>query len=342
MSSQEENSLKLTISAILICLVTFLGLISNITGICTIWKIPKQCKLFNNMVICLLAFDCWVLTTAPFFFFGLKHEYFGCKPCAWLVPYWAFPCGHMGTFGTILMTLAISHERYLAIRQPFHYNQSLISESSQRKRLLIYLIPALILSICLNIPRFFNFEVRTNSTAHLMTINLTRLGCNEEYLLYYEFLANTIPFGVIPFLVLIFLSYKTFRNLRCHNIQMKISGINDQKVDKLRRQEEEQMAKVMVGLVVVFLLCHFLRIFLNTWTGIKGARGDIDRCDHQAGTGTLDGYGMAVQLSVFMVMVNSAIGTITYGVINSEFRKHLLCNLKETLRCIIGCKNTSS
>ena len=136
-SHDEEKEVKLIISAILICLVTCLGLILNITGIWTIYKIPKTCKVFNNMIICLLAFDCWLLTTAPFFFFGLQHEYFSCKPCAWLVPYWAVPCGHMGAFCTIMMTLAISHERYLAISNPFNYNQSLISNQSQTKRLLV-------------------------------------------------------------------------------------------------------------------------------------------------------------------------------------------------------------
>ena len=331
---EDDNAVvKLTASAVVISLIACLGLISNIIGICTIWKIPKRCKLFNNMIICLLAFDCWFLITAPFFFFGLNHEFFQCKFCAWLVPYWAVPFGHASFYATLMMTLAISHERYLAIRNPLNYNQSLISEGSQRKRLLMYLIPTFILSVGLSVPRFLNFEIQTNTTTNELTVNLTRLGCDKDYLFYNEFLVTTIGFGVIPWLVLIFLSFQTLKILRAHNKQMKRSGITDRNTDIQRSQEEDSMAKVMVGLVVIFLVCHFLRICINTIIGITGRRSG--RCEGKHEPGTLDSHGIVVQLSVFMVMVNSAIGTITYCVINAEFRNHL----KDMFKCISRMRN---
>ena len=337
-SFQEEGHVKLIIIAVLICLVTCFGLISNIIGICTIWKIPKTCKLFNHMVICLLVFDCWFLTASPLFFFGLQHEYFSCKLCAWLLSYWAVPCGYMAVFGTILMTLAISHERYLVIRNPFHYNQALLSDRAQKKRLLIYLVPALTISIIFSIPRFFVFEIRTNSTTNAITIPLTNLGCDQDYLLYYEFLASTILFGVIPFVLLTFMCYKTLKKLRSHNTELRLAGINNENSSHVRRQQEEQMAKVMVGLVVEFLILHFVRIFLNIYSGIMER---CNRCDNKEITWLLDSYGIVVHLSVLMVMVNASIDTITYCAINSEFRRQLFCNLKGILKWRTIFKKTS-
>merc|ERR1712141_461766 len=106
------------------------------------------------------------------------------------------------------MTLAISHERYLAIREPVHYNRSLAGEQKQRKRLLIYLIPTIILSIASNIPRFYTFSTEHNNETNSIELKLD-WGCNKNYLLYYTFLFNTVPFGIVPFTLLIFLGYKT-------------------------------------------------------------------------------------------------------------------------------------
>ena len=287
----------------------------------------KRCKLFDHLLICLLVFDCIVLLTAPIFLFGSKHKYFNCDACAYMVQYWSFHVGHMGLFGTVLMTLAISHERYLAIKDPVHYNRALKDEYDQRKRLLTYLIPTIFLSIGGNIPRFFTFKIEyKGNTTELML----DLGCDHDYLFYYTFLFNTILVGIVPFCLLIFFGFRTFKRLRHHHKQFRRSAIPSDDEERLRGQEEEQMAKVMVAIVAVFLLHHFLRIFLNTMDGIKKSRWD--RCSNFGRhTGKEDVYLVMVGVSVFMEILNSCIGPIIYGVMNGEFRKELSNRFKKAL-----------
>ena len=323
----------LIIGAIIILFVACFGLISNTAAIFTIWNIPKRCRLFNHLLICLLSFDSWVLLTAPFFHFGANYQYFESTFCVWMVPYWSFPCGHMGTFGTILMTLAIAHERYLAIKDPQHYNQSIIrGVQEQKKRLLLYFLPVAFLSVILNIPRFFVFEVATNTTT--TTLRLTDMGNNHNYLFYYTFLLNTIPFGILPFCTLIYLNYQTFRSLRKQrkSAQAMIVTTYSKKlqnnIEVERRAEEERMAYVMIAMVTAFLVCHSTRIFLNTYDGILGSRGGLDE-DRLNKLGTHDAYGYAVDISILMVMVNSAIGPIIYCAISSDFRKQVITHFKQ-------------
>ena len=319
--SKNLEEKKLLAATVVICIVGVSGLVLNITGIHTIRNIPRRCKLFNNLIICLLSFDSWILITAPFFFFGLKHEHFKCKICAWLVPYWSIPCGHMALHGAVIMTLAISHERYLAVRDPLHHNQALITDEAQKKQLLVYLIPTLILVIFVNIPRFFDFEIITNSSTSTLNLSLTDQICNTYYIIFYETILSNIMFGIVPFFSLIFLGYKTYKAFKKHNSQR--AEIFNEETDKRGRMQERQMAKVMTSLVITFLVCHSPRIALYCYNSIKNRK----RCSIKEFGYPMDLYMIANQFSMFMVLLNSSIGTILYSATSSEFRNHLISNL---------------
>ena len=318
-------SAGLVSASILQLIICFFGLVLNIVTIRTVWKTRKRCKLFDHLLICLLFFDCVVLVTAPLFLFGIKHTYYRCSACAYLVQYWAFPVGHMGTFGTIFMTLAISHERYLAIRDPFHYNRSLKEENDQRNRLLTYLIPAVVLSVGANLPRFFAFKVEVE---HGKLELLLDLGCDENYLFYYTFLVNTIPFGVIPFVLLVYFGVRTFRRLQVHHDQFRRSSIYSISEEQTRRQAEEGMAKVMVAIVAVYSITHFLRFFLHAMDGITQSRWD--RCSkYGRHTGKEDTYLAVVGISIFMEIINSSISPIIYCIIYPDFRREFANRFKK-------------
>ena len=318
-------SLGFVICAIVQALICGFGLVLNTVTIRTVWKTRKRCKLFDHLLICLLVFDCVVLLTAPIFLFGIKHKFFHCITCAYLVQYWCFPVGHMGTFGTVFMTLAISHERYLAIRDPLHYNRSLIEESTQRQRLITYIIPTIIFTIGANIPRFFTFKVEKEGNNVELLLDL---GCNENYLFYYTFLFNTIPFGLIPCGLLIFFGFQTHKRLRDQRNQSRRSSIYNIEENKLKLREEEEMAKVMVAIVAVFIITHFARFFLHTLDGITRERWD--RCSqNRRRTGKEDKYLLAVGISIFMEIINSSIGPIVYSVIHATFRNELVNRFKK-------------
>ena len=314
---------KLLAAAVVISFVSVIGLLLNITGIHTIRNIPKRCKLFNNLIICLLSFDSWLIITAPFFFFGLRHEHFDCKACAWLVPYWAVPCGHMALHGAVMMMLAISHDRYLAVRDPLHHNQALNTDEAQKKRLLVYLIPTLILVIIVNIPRFFDFEIITNSSTPYINVSLTDQICNTYYIIFYETILHNVMFGIVPFFCLMFLGYKTYRAFKKHNSQR--AELFNEETDKIGRMQERQMAKVLTSLVITFLVCHSPRIALYCYNSIKHRK----RCDVKEYGYPMDLYMIANQFSMFMVLLNSSIGTILYSATSSEFRTHLFSNLRK-------------
>ena len=333
------------------------GLIMNIIAICAIQSMKKQCKLFNNILIWLLLFDCWFLLSAPFFYFGVNYEHFDCKFCTRMIPYWSFPCAHMSLFGTILMTLAIAHERYVAVKDPMYYMRA--GSQSPRTRLLLYVIPAIIVSVGFNVPRFLVFNLvqrntanttnpnddATLATASAMTtttpavdyaivVELTELGNNKSYLFYYTYLANTGLFGIIPFGLLIFFNSLTYASLRLQGNVRQQEPLDDAKItlglgnhvlrqttsqNVLERSAEERcVARVMIVIVIVFLGCHSMRVVLNIYDGNTGSRGNRGIDFYKVGVS--DPYSTAVHTSVFLEMLNSSIGAVLYCYMSVSFR----------------------
>ena len=328
-------SFKLIAGAIIICLVIFGGLVMNIVGILTVSKMPKKMKLFNSLIMCRLSFDSWFLVSAPFFFFGLHHKELDCEPCAWLVPYWADPCGHMSLFGTVLMTLAISHERYCAIKNPLLYP---LTDDVRKKRLLIYLTLTLLVVISVNIPRFQDFEIiPANLTSGSIKLCLTNQTCNRDYIIFYETLTSHILFGIVPFFLLIFLGFKTHKSFKDHNKRLTINRCPfDEETSNRRKKAEDQMLKVLKILVITFLVCHTPRISLYSFNvGYAIIYGTRYRCIHtnkDTCEYPFDAYGIVNQIDVLMVMVNSSIGTFLYCASNKDFNALALGSVKKCFR----------
>ena len=326
---EEMNTVLLALLTVLFTFVTFGGLFLNFMGIYTITKIRNKSRIFNDLMICLWLFDCWVLITAPFFFFGLYHKYFGCRLCALLLPYWAVPCGHMAAFGTLMMTLAITYERYLAVRDPTSYRVLTIDGEAQKKRLYLYIIPIIFVTILFNIPQFFAFKININSENNSSNL-LLDLGCDKQYRLYYEFIATTCLFGIIPFSVLIFLSFKTIKILKRLNNRRQSQVALQDDVSKRphlgKYRYEEKITRMNIVLVLLFLAAHAPRIVLSFIVGVTQARNQrCERKEHQ--DWPLDSFAMINLTSVLMVMINSSVGTFVYSAMNKEFRKKRFAGL---------------
>ena len=60
---------------------------------------------------------------------------------------------------SILLTIAIAHERFIAIQHPIIHSQKMKSTRSRRLDLAKYLVAMIFVTIAFNLPKFFEFEV---------------------------------------------------------------------------------------------------------------------------------------------------------------------------------------
>merc|ERR1712020_231490 len=76
------------------------------------------------------------------------------------------------------MTVAIAHERYLAVKDPLQYSQHMKTPKLQSQRLKVYLFVVIAISVAVNVPHFIELEVRYVDTS-LIINNATDL-CHQN------------------------------------------------------------------------------------------------------------------------------------------------------------------
>ena len=75
-----------------------------------------------------------------------------------LLPHFTYPVVHIASTASTIMTVALAHERYLAVQSPIVYSQMLRRASAQRRRLAMHVLPVLLFAILFNMPTFWCVE----------------------------------------------------------------------------------------------------------------------------------------------------------------------------------------
>ena len=116
-------------------------------------------NIFNWMVLTLSCSDTTVLlsmlllslSTTPYISFDQTY-------LIMLLPHFTWPAVHIASTASAVMTVALAHERYLAVQAPIVYSQMLRRASAQRRRLAMHVLPVLLFAILFNLPTFWCVE----------------------------------------------------------------------------------------------------------------------------------------------------------------------------------------
>ena len=116
-------------------------------------------NIFNWMVLTLSCCDTTVLlsmlllslSTTPYISFDQTY-------LIMLLPHFTYPAVHIASTASAVMTVALAHERYLAVQAPIVYSQMLRRASAQRRRLAMHVLPVLLFAILFNLPTFWCVE----------------------------------------------------------------------------------------------------------------------------------------------------------------------------------------
>ena len=92
-----------------------------------------------------------------------------------------------------------------------------------------------------------------------------------------------------------------------------------------RQNQEKELAKVLIGIVMTFICCHATRIFINLYEAlaIKSIRDCIDSGEVYYSIWA----HLAIDCSRLMQVVNSSVNIIIYYCLSTSFRKdmHSVC-----------------
>ena len=141
---------------------------------------------------------------------------------------------------SIYMTVGLSVERYISISHPITYLRCIEKSESRIIWYIKYILPITILSILMSLHHIVVGAIEWNDDAKIAEV---------VYLNYVKIRGLCLD-GIVPYLCLIFCLIMLY-------IKMKT-----QEPEQPRQSMERELANILIGIVFVFIVCHFLRLFL--------------------------------------------------------------------------------
>jgi len=353
------------------------GFIMNSITLYVLTRQKLKKIFFNKLLTCLAIFDTLFIINGIYESYRLnmtKTDYCSMQGYVMLVLY---PFRQIVLCCSIYMTIMLAFERYLAVSKPITYRRQSITES-ENKRLLKHLLPVIIVSVIYTVPSFLSFTIRSfpipgkdfaisgndsntqssnNSSSgndvleFIYCIQPTELRVSKLFVLCYVNITKFVVTGAIPIICLVILNLRIFIIIRASlknrerlNISIKGANRHDANCKRRKRAEEVRQAMVLFGVVIVFFMCHILRIILDLEElisyedlneTIEKAQNNGEVCE-----GVQFWTMITTDISHFLIIVNASINFFIYCFLSKQFRGALKAELTKLVK-LLGYDNTN-
>ena len=331
--------------------VGIIGLVLNSIALLVLFTSSMRNNLFNRLLICLSITDTLFLLCEITEVF--RHQYYSFIQ-QYIFVHFVYPFRSVCMGFSICITIALTFERHQAIENPAQYR---VREKDMNKRLLCYVMPTLVFSILYYLPKHFALivsETLTPSTCKNVTVYKqvmatddaidkqnqtmnctteysiapTNLRIHPHYILWYLNISNFILTAVIPLTILTYLNYKIYKSLKAFLMRQPSLNSNLSKGQKYRREMNDvQKTYILFSIVIVFALCHTVRIMLNIeeFLNLGRFKDEINQgCDVFGAW-----FKMCLPLNQLFIIISSSANFFIYICFDSGFQ----CVLRES--CII-------
>ena len=149
----------------------------------------------------------------------------------------------------------------------------------------------------------------------------TSMGSSYYYDMYYKNIAMLIVLGIIPLVLLIYWNHRIYKCMKS-----SLNVVTTKQGQEHRNNQEKEMAKVLIGIVFIFILCHTLRIFLDIYDASTLKHGTFEKwlCMSLGKEGLPPKWKLFLtEISNLMLAINSSVNMIVYCCLNSSFRKNM-------------------
>ena len=138
------------------------------------------------------------------------------------------------------------------------------------------------------------------------------------YEMLYKNVATLLVVGIIPLFLLAYWNYNIYRYMK-PTPQILSQCVVGQRNS---HHQEQELARVLIGIVVTFICCHAVRIFVNFYDALFWH--DYFICSHDQYFKLPLWRMIANPINDLMLVINSSANIIIYCCLSSNFRKDLL------------------
>lgn len=163
----------------------------------------------------------------------------------------------------------------------------------------------------------------SNSTDELTPImRWTKLAVDPDYNSYYYNIGTIIALGIVPTALLFYYNFMVCRGITSPNHLLE-----RQDTRKKRYTQEANLAIVMIGIVVVFIVCHSLRNIGTVYA--CASTKEYEQCSRGNTFVTMPKwFEIMWSVSQLLLVINSSVNMIIYCCLNSKFKKQLVSLVK--------------
>ena len=320
------------------------GIFLNSIALIVLSTSSMRTHFFNRLLFCLAIFDNIYLSCEISEVF--RHLYQTSEQFYSFI-WFIYPVRNMFMFCSAYMTIALAHERYQAITNPVEYRNR--DSQNMMRRLSWYVLPILTCSFCYYCPKFLDLNVggliKCMNGTRTTTISIpdgvnpestqydnctkqfrltpTELRINHHYILWYINISNMILTAILPVSILIFLNCRTYKSLNRFN-QRRPSQPENVLAGRESRNRDNDVKKtfILFWIVIVFILCHALRILLNI-EEFLGLTRYLDIREKGCSHGFKFWFSVLVPVSQLFIIINSSVNFFIYSSFDPAFKKVL-------------------
>ena len=320
------------------------GIFLNSIALIVLLTSSMRSHFFNRLLFCLAIFDNIYLSCELSEIF--RHRYQTSEQFysfIWLI----YPVRNMFMFCSAYMTIALAHERYQAITNPVEYRNR--DSQNMMRRLSCYVLPILTFSFLYYCPKFLDLNVgglmkcmngtkttvisiqegvnpestRYDNCTKQFRLIPTELRINHHYILWYINISNMVLTAILPVSMLIFLNCRTYKSLNRFN-QRRPSQPENVLAGRESRNRDNDVKKTLIlfWIVIVFILCHALRILLNMEEFLRLTRY-LDIREKGCSHGFKFSFSVLVPVSQLFIIINSSVNFFIYSFFDPAFKKVL-------------------
>ena len=331
--------------------ICIIGIIFNTIALVLLFDKKLSKEIFNRLLLCLVMMDNAYLLIGVLeaWINGMEIPTFG---HLYFYFYFVRPLRGLIMCSIIYTTIILAVQRYIYITRPLdarirneqHFGATWL-------KVLKYVGPVVLLSGIFQLPVFFEVstqkyiiekdeglanktvillseKVESHGTYDIVTkLIISDLRSNELYELFYLNIANIIVTGVVPLLMLAYFNFfisrgmKKFVRKRSFRRQESFSKENkrDSQEEKEFRNQRNQTI-ILFSIVIIFLLCHSLRIILNV-QDLATHQGMFENLDTNCRFGHPFWVNISHPISETFLKLNSCFNFFIYCAFNNRFRK---------------------
>ena len=164
-----------------------------------------------------------------------------------------------------------------------------------------------------------HFRYTDNRSEFLLepAVTPSEMRMNPMYSIYYINPATLVVLGILPLILLAYWNFNIYKQIK------SVSSWAEQNASRpSRSHQENELARVLIGIVITFVCCHALRILLNFHEAITIK--DIMACHAEGKEGIPLWPQITNEFSKLMLVTNSSANIIIYCCLNSNFRKNIM------------------